>query len=65
MSDEAREIASRMIQEHGVDGAINEATEEILAAHRDGDFLALSVWREVRRALRERKSTTQNARHIV
>ena len=64
MTDEAREIASRMIQDHGIDGAINEATEEILAAQREGDFLALSVWREVRRALRDRKESRKETRII-
>lgn len=52
--DPAR-IASELIQESGVDRAIEIATEAISAAHRSGDFYALSVWREVRRLLRARR----------
>lgn len=55
MHHDATQIASELIQKHGVDQAIEIATTEIIASHRSGDFYALSVWREVRRLLRDRK----------
>jgi len=49
------QIASQLVQERGLDQAIETATEEIQASQRIGDFYALSVWREVRRHLRSRR----------
>ena len=48
-------IASELIQENGLDRAIEIATEGIIASQRRGDFYALSIWREVRRLLRARR----------
>ena len=47
-----KEIASYLIQEHGVDGAIQEVMEGVAAANKIGDFYSLSVWREIRTLLR-------------
>jgi hypothetical protein len=47
-----KEIASYLIQEHGVDGAIQEAMEGVAAANKIGGFYSLSVWREIRTLLR-------------
>jgi len=55
MKDNPHEIASYLIQLHGVDGAIDFVTEEIRASQQPGSFYGLSVWREVRRVLRERR----------
>lgn len=54
--DPAR-IVSELIQEHGLDRAIEIATEGIVSSQRSGDFYALSVWREVRHLLRARRET--------
>lgn len=55
MRHDPAKIASQLVQEHGVDQAIEVATAEIVASNRTGDFYALSVWREVRRLLRARR----------
>ncbi len=55
MRDDPHEIASYLIQQYGVDGAIAAVTEEIRASQEPGAFYGLSVWREVRRVLRERR----------
>ena len=56
MTNDPRSIAGRLIAEHGLDGAISKALEEILVAQDAGDNYALSVWRDVKRLLRERKA---------
>lgn len=48
-------IASELIQENGLDQAIEIATEGIVTAQSRGDFYALSIWREIRRLLRARR----------
>jgi hydroxymethylpyrimidine/phosphomethylpyrimidine kinase len=48
-------IAAQLVQEHGLDEAIETATEGIHASQQAGDFYALSVWREVRRHLQSRR----------
>lgn len=55
MRDDPREIASYLIQEYGMDGAIAAATEEIRTSQRPGEFYGLSIWREVRLVLREQR----------
>ncbi len=54
MRDDSRNIAEHLVREHGIDLALERATEGITAAQEQGDNYALSVWREVRRMLRER-----------
>jgi hypothetical protein len=55
MRHDPAEIVSELIQEHGLDRAIEIATEGIISSQRSGDFYALSIWREVRRLLRARR----------
>jgi hypothetical protein len=54
MHDDPHSISEHLVQEHGIDGAVERATEGISAAHERGDNYGLSVWRDVRRILRER-----------
>lgn len=54
MRDNPHTIAEHLIQEHGVGGALDRVTEGIAAAQERGDNYTLSIWREVRRMLRER-----------
>ena len=56
MTNDPRSTADRLIEEHGLDGAIRKALEETLAAHGTGDNYALSIWRDVKRLLQERKA---------
>jgi len=53
MRDNPDQLASHLIEQHGVDGALKAAREGIAAAHASGDNYGLSVWREVRLALRD------------
>jgi hypothetical protein len=54
MKDDPSQIANNLIAQHGVDGALESVREGIATAHADGDNYGLSVWREVRRALRSK-----------
>ena len=54
MRDDPQEIADHLVEEHGIDLALERATEGITTAQEQGDNYGLSVWREVRRILRER-----------
>jgi hypothetical protein len=47
-----KETASYLIQEHGIEGAIQEAMESVAAANSVGDYYSLSVWREIRTLLK-------------
>ncbi len=42
-----------MITEQGPDGALPTVHAEIEATHHDGDNYRLSIWREVRRSIRD------------
>ena len=54
MRDDPHSISEHLVQEHGIDHALERATEGIAAAQEQGDNYSLSVWREVRQILRER-----------
>ena len=54
MRDDPHDIAEHLVQECGIDLALERATEGITAAQDQGDNYGLSVWREVRRILRQR-----------
>ncbi len=56
MNDDPNQIANDLIEQHGVDGALNTVREGIETAHANGDNYRLSVWREVRRALRDKRN---------
>ena len=54
MHDDPHSISEHLVQEHGIELALERATEEITTAHEQGDNYGLSVWREVRRILLEK-----------
>ncbi len=53
MTNDPRSIADSLIEEHGLDGAIQVAMQMTATA---SDNFELSVWRDVKRLLRERKA---------
>ena len=55
MRDDPFEIANHLIQEHGLERALEQATEGTTAAQQQGDNYRLSVWREVKRILQEQE----------
>ena len=55
MSDDPNQIAEFLVQEHGLDRTLQTAIEGVTAAQEEGDNYSLSVWREVKRILRERE----------
>jgi hypothetical protein len=56
MSDDPHQIVKRLVQEHGLDRALQQAIEGAIAAQEEGDNYDLSVWREVKLILRGQKS---------
>jgi len=54
MSDDPIKIAEYLVEEHGYERALKTAQEGAAAAQDAGDNYELSVWREVKRVLRER-----------
>jgi hypothetical protein len=54
MSNDLNDIVKFLVQEHGIEFALERASEGVIAAQDQGDNYGLSVWREVRRMLRER-----------
>jgi hypothetical protein len=55
LSEDPIAIAEHLIQEHGLDRAVEKATEGISASQRDGDNYQLSVWREIKGILVNRR----------
>ncbi len=55
--DDPRKIAEHLVAEHGFDGAVKMAVAGTTEAQRDDDNYGLSVWREVKRILREQEPT--------
>ncbi len=53
MTNDPRSIVDSLIEEHGLDGAIQVAMQMTATAR---DNYALSVWRDVKRLLQERKA---------
>ena len=54
MSDDPNKIANTLIRENGLDRALEIALEGTAAANERSDNYELSVWREVKRVLRDR-----------
>ena len=52
MRDDPSDIAKYLIQDNGIDRAIQMADDGIAKAQQDGDNYVLSVWREVKTILR-------------
>lgn len=58
MNDDPQEISTHLILEHGSpEAALAAAAEEAVDAQKKNDLYALSVWRNVKRLLRERAET--------
>ena len=55
-SDDPHIIADRMIEERGLDGALQTAQEATQVSLDAGDNYSTSVWREVKRVLNEKKA---------
>ncbi len=53
MSDDPHEIATFLTRENGLDRALEIAVGETAVANERGDNYRLSVWREVKRVLRD------------
>jgi hypothetical protein len=51
IKDDPSDIAEYLIQENGIDQAIQMANNGTIKAQQDGDNYALSVWREVKTLL--------------
>ena len=56
MSDAPDQIAAHLVQEHGLDRALQKAIEGATTAQEAGDNYDLSIWREVKQMLRDQKS---------
>jgi len=56
--DNPQEFADQLIEEHGLDGAIQVAMQSTAAAP---DNYTLSVWREVKLILNERRDLLKSA----
>ena len=60
MKDDPNQIADNLIEQHGVDGALEMVGEEIATAHANGDRYRLSVLRDVKRILQDRRDAADN-----
>jgi len=60
MNDDPNQTADHLIDDHGVDGALVTVRREIAAAHSNGDYYRLSVWRDVRRILQNKQDAAGN-----
>ena len=61
MPDDPKQIANDLIREHGLDDALARVGAGIATAHQERDNYTLSVWREVKRILRERKESGEQS----
>lgn len=52
MADDPYTIAAQLISERGPEGALDIVRSAIADAHSSGDNYGLSIWREVRVAVR-------------
>ena len=50
------DIAEYLIRENGIDDAFQKASDGIMKSQKDKDNYALSVWREVKTILRNKKT---------
>ncbi len=55
MTNDPNIIADQMIQEHGLDGALQTAREATQVSLEARDNYSVSVWREIKRVLKDRK----------
>jgi|GEM_PF-886940 hypothetical protein len=52
--DDPSQVADHLTEQHGAKGAMDTASAGIATAQSEGDNYRLSIWREVRRILRNR-----------
>ncbi|MEX2616658.1 MAG: hypothetical protein WD767_11220 [Alphaproteobacteria bacterium] len=57
MNDRPDQIAGHLVEQFGLDGALETVRDGIAEAHAARDNYRLSIWREVRRILRDSKKT--------
>ena len=55
MSENPDQTAADLVKQYGEDGALETVRREIVAAHAAGDNYRLSIWREVKRALQDKR----------
>ena len=55
MTNDPHIIADQMIQEHGLDGALQTAQEATQVSLKARDNYSASVWRDIKHVLRDRK----------
>ena len=55
MSENPNQIAADLVEQYGAEGALEAVRREIVAAHAAGDNYRLSIWREIKRALRNKQ----------
>ena len=55
MTNDPNIIADQMIQEHGLDGALQKAQEATQVSLKARDNYSASLWRDIKRVLSERK----------
>jgi hypothetical protein len=60
MNDDPSQIGDYLIEQHGVDGALEMVREGIATAHANRENYRLSVWREVKRILQDRRDAADN-----
>ena len=53
LSDDPIEIVRFLVKENGLERAREIALEGTTSANQDGDFYSLSIWREVKKVLRD------------
>ena len=56
MRDNPEEIADHLVKEHGLGGAMSAVDEGKTKAASEGDNYGLSVWREVKVVLKNRRA---------
>ena len=54
MRRDPSDIATSLIHEHGKEAAMRLALEETIKAQSNNDNYSLSIWRDVKRILREK-----------
>ena len=57
MHNDPHAIADALIEEHGLEGAIKTVLDNIVVAYDKGDNYSVSVWREIKRVLRDKKKS--------
>nr|ADI23583.1 hypothetical protein [uncultured nuHF2 cluster bacterium HF0770_42C12] len=48
------QIAESLLEEHGKDRALKVVNDGIMEAHKESDYYALSIWREVKAILQSK-----------